>query len=181
LGGFITDNSLSTGNQSSLASSARGSVSEILTQQLDKLSDKLIKGVDINVGVESSETYTDKGKTENTNLNVGVSKQLFNDRVEVQVGSNINIQGNNNPEQSATAGNIVGDMSVLYRLTDDGRFKLKAFRESDYDQTMQGNVIKTGASLVFIREYNRLKELFRKSEEEEELKLIEDGEDKDNN
>jgi hypothetical protein len=178
LGGFIQDNSLSTGNNSSLASTARGSVSEILSQQLDKLSDKLIKGVDINVGLESSETYSDKGKSENTNLNVGVSKQLFNDRVEVQVGSNINIQGNNNPDQSATAGNIVGDMSVLYRLTDDGRFKLKAFRESDYDQTMQGNVIKTGASLVFLREYTRLKELFRKSEEEEELKIIEEADEK---
>jgi len=74
-------------------SMARQSVSKIMTQQLNNLASDLISGVDINFDVVSSEDFT-SGKMQNkTDFNVGVSKRLFSERLNVTVGTNIALEG----------------------------------------------------------------------------------------
>jgi hypothetical protein len=63
--------------------SCRESASKILSQQLNNLAGDLISGVELNFDLVSSQDYT-TGQLENkTDLNVGISKKLLNDRLKV--------------------------------------------------------------------------------------------------
>lgn len=80
--------------------------------------------------------------------------QKVNDRVEVQVGGNVDI--------SQQGGNSVfgGDFVVSYKITPDGRVKLKAFGKYDND-LLTGEFYKAGGSLLLSKEFDSLDELFR--------------------
>jgi hypothetical protein len=66
---------------------------KILSQQLNNLAGDLISGVELNFDLVSSQDYT-TGQLENkTDLNVGISKKLLNDRLKVTVGSSFGLEG----------------------------------------------------------------------------------------
>lgn len=137
----------------------RESASKILSQQLNNLASELVKGVDLNFDLQSEEDYS-TGKEENrTDLNVGLSKQLFNDRTTVYVGSNVELEGPQTPGRKAS--NIAGDVSIEYKLTRDGRYRIRAYRKDEYEGVVEGQVVETGASFILVMDYDHFKELFR--------------------
>ncbi|UQD56755.1 translocation/assembly module TamB [Flavobacterium sp. K5-23] len=159
---FIGENPFaSEAGGSSLTSLARQSASKILSQQLNNLAGNLMSGVELNFDLNSTEDYT-TGQLENkTDLNVGVSKKLLNDRLKVTVGSSFGLEG---PQQTNEDTNtIAGDVSVEYQLSKDGRYKLKAYRLNKYQVALQGQVIETGIAFIITLDYNHFKELFQKS------------------
>ncbi|RYF49176.1 MAG: hypothetical protein EOO38_08475 [Cytophagaceae bacterium] len=81
---------------------ARSSVSKILTEQLNNLASDLIQGVDINFGVNSSEDYSTGSLEQKTDLEVGLSKKLLNDRLTVTVGSSFGLEGPPTQNQNST-------------------------------------------------------------------------------
>ncbi|GAA4300872.1 translocation/assembly module TamB [Compostibacter hankyongensis] len=158
---FIADNpfsSLSGGGGGGVGMMARQSAGKLLSQQLNNLAADLIKGVDVNFDLQSEEDYS-TGQAENrTDLNVGLSKQLFNDRTTVYVGSNVELEGPQTPGRKAT--NLAGDVSVEYKLTKDGRYRVRAYRKDEYQGVVEGQVVETGASFILVMDYNRFRELF---------------------
>ncbi|HTF82477.1 MAG TPA: translocation/assembly module TamB domain-containing protein, partial [Cytophagales bacterium] len=135
---------------------ARSSVSRLMSDQLNQLSGQYLKGVELNVDVQSY-NYNQGGKSQaNTQVNVGVKKE-FN-RLSVQVGSNVPVEGNSN--QQSNVQNLTGDVQVGYKLTKDGRYRLKAFRQNQVDNIANGVVAETGAGVLYSKDYNKTKELF---------------------
>ncbi|MGO4819144.1 translocation/assembly module TamB domain-containing protein [Flavobacterium sp. W22_SRS_FP1] len=157
---FIGENPFASESAgSSVSSIARESASKILSQQLNNLAADLISGVELNFDLQSSQDYT-TGQLENkTDLNVGISKKLLNDRLKVTVGSSFGLEG---PEQkNQEASSIAGDVSVEYQLSKDGRYKVRAYRLNKYQVALQGQVIETGIAFVITLDYNKFKELFQ--------------------
>ncbi|GAO45686.1 translocation/assembly module TamB domain-containing protein [Flavihumibacter petaseus] len=166
---FISEDplaSMNSGAGNTVSDAARQSVSKILSQQLNNLAANLIKGVDLNFDLQSEEDYSTGSKSERTTLNVGASKSMFNDRLTVAVGSNIGIAGNTPGNASA----LIGDITVDYALSRDGRYKLRAFQRNQTDAILQGQIIETGVTFMLVMDFNTFKEIFRKSKEEIELK-----------
>ncbi len=142
------------------ASFARQSVSKILTEQLNRLAGDLIKGVDISFDVNSADDYTTGERRDRTDFNVALSKRLLNDRLKVTVGSNYELEG---PQQSnQTASNVIGNVSLDYNLSKDGRYMLRGYRKNDYEAVVEGYVIETGLKFIITVDYNKFKEIFRK-------------------
>ncbi|MBC7643070.1 MAG: translocation/assembly module TamB [Flavobacterium sp.] len=140
---------------------ARESASKILSQQLNNLAGDLIKGVELDFNLNSTEDYTTGQKQNKTDLNVGLSKTLLNDRLKVTFGSSFGIEG---PKQENEKQNTVGgDLSADYQLTKDGRYKVRAYRKNKYQVALQGQVIETGVGFIITIDYNKFKELFQKS------------------
>ena len=160
---FIGENPFSSESGGTTASSfARESASKLLSQQLNNLAADLIKGFEVNFDLNSSEDYTSGQKQNKTELNVGLSKKLLNDRLKVTVGSSFGIEG---PEQKdKNNNNIAGDISGEYQLSKDGRYKLRAYRKNLYQVALQGQVIETGIGFIITIDYNKFKELFQKKQ-----------------
>ncbi len=164
IGNFLPDNPLDAmGGGGDFASTARSSASQILTQQLNRLSDQFIRGVDINFDVQSSVDYSQPDAAGRTELQMEVSRNFFDERVKVTVGSNIELEDKTGRENKP--GDIAGDFSIEYMITPEGNLILKGFRTKTYDDIFEDQLYETGLSLIFSRSYNRFRDLFRKDEE----------------
>jgi hypothetical protein len=152
------------GGGSSVGSLAFQSASQILTNQLDQLAGSLIKGVDIHFDLNQQQDFSSGTERDYTEMSVAVSKQMFNDRIQVTVGSNFDVQGEGNPNQQAS--NIAGDVAVDYRLTKDGRYMVRAYRKNQYQVVVEGQVVETGVSFILTFDYNKFRELFGRTREE---------------
>ncbi len=158
---FVGENPFQSGAGTSGEMLARQSVSKILSQQLNNLASDLIKGVDLNFDLESSEDYSTGNKNTRTDLNVGLSKKLLNDRLKVSVGSNFALEGEARQNESTT--NIAGDVTVDYSLSRDGRYMLRAYRKNEYQVALQGQIVETGVGFIITLDYDKFREIFQKS------------------
>jgi hypothetical protein len=156
---------------------ARQSVSRLMTEQLNQLAGGLIEGVDINFDVASSDDYSTGERRSRTDLNVGLSKRLLNDRLTVTVGSNFELEG---PQQSnQSSNNIAGNVALNYQLSRDGRYMLRFYRKNDYQGVVDGYIIETGLGFIMTVDYNRFREIIHakriRKEREERQKARELG------
>jgi hypothetical protein len=158
---FVGQNPLASSSPIFSASSyARQSISKLMTEQLNKLAAGLIDGVDLNFDVTSTDDYTTGEQRSRTDLNVGLSKRLLNERLTISVGSNFELEGPKNSSQKVS--NVFGDLSVNYALSRDGRYMLRFYRKNQYEGIVDGYIIEAGISFTISVDYNRLRDLLRK-------------------
>jgi translocation and assembly module TamB len=148
------------------AAFARQSASKLLTEQLNKLAGDLVQGVDLNFDVASFDDYSTGTAQTRTDLNVGLSKRLLNDRLTVSVGSNFELEGAQNTNRSTS--NIAGNVAVDYSLSQDRRYMLRAYRKNEYEGVIEGYVIETGVGFIITLDYNKFKNLFLSKKAKEE-------------
>lgn len=159
---FVSDNPLESQAGTDLSNSTRTSASRLLTEQLNRLSQN-IKGIQLSVEVKSYEDYSSGEAQGRTSAQLGVSKSVFNDRLVVKLAGNVDIEGQNTNQGSIT--DYIGDLALEYKLTEDGRFRVTGFRNSNYD-ILDGELTETGAGLIYIKDYDTLRELFSANEED---------------
>jgi hypothetical protein len=159
---FMTDNPFESQSGNGLEGTARTSVSKILTEQLNRLSEN-VKGVQLSFDLKSYEDYSSGQATGQTSLQLGLSKNLLNDRLVVKLSGNVDIEGENTEQSSLT--DYIGDLALEYKLTSDGRLRITGFRNSDFDM-IDGELVRTGAGLIYIKDYNTFRELFRSNAKE---------------
>lgn len=145
---------------------ARNSASQILTNQLNKLSSQYIKGVDLNLDLDSYKASENGAAEQRTQLGLSLSKSLFDDRFKVQVGSQFELEGEQRGQQSASE--ILGNILVEYLLTEDGRYKLTGYRKNEYEGLIDGQVTVTGISVQFNKEFEKFSELLNGTKEEKD-------------
>ena len=155
----------SDGSRGGTESIARSSASQVLSGQLNALSSNLLgkSGVDLDFGLDSFTDYQGSSPQERTQLNVSVRKQLFNDRLVVQVGSQVDIEGSSPNSQQGSA--LLGNVSLEYLLTENGRYRIRGFQRNEFESIIDGPLIVTGFGVIFNREFNTFLELWRGSVE----------------
>ena len=154
LGGFVGTGS--SGGGTGLEGVAVSSVSSFLNSQLNTLADKYVQGVQVDINLESYQSSYDEQNTL-SQLEVGLSRQLFNERLTVSVGTEIGVESSSltNADDSELT-QITGNFVLRYRLTEDGRYNLRVFRKSDADDPLSGagnTAVKTGAGASFRRSF----------------------------
>lgn len=155
---FLADDPFSSGNGVDVEYAARKSVSRFLSDQLNQIAGHLVKGLELNFDLNSSEDYSTGTKSNQTNLNITASKSLFNDRLKVTVGNDFLLEGENAPRQQSSL--IPGNLSVAYLLTKDGRYQASAYRTNELQDIVNGYVIETGIKFKVTLTYNKFKSLF---------------------
>lgn len=147
---------------------ARNNINQALSERMNKFSDQLLgsTGVELDFGLDSFTDYGEEGSQERTQLDITARKKLFNDRVIVSVGSEVDIQGSNqNPDETSP---VIGNVSIEYLLTENGELRLKGFRKNQYENVIDGQLIVSGIALIFTREFDEFAELFTKAVEEQD-------------
>jgi len=157
---FVQENPLQTesGGTSTLI---RSTVSNFLSAQLNLLSSKVVKGVDLNFNVQSYDDYQTGQAQGRTQVEIGLKKQLFNERLSVQLGGTVDVEGTAAKQNSAS--NITSDITIEYKLTKDGRFRLKGFRHNLYEGAIEGQLVETGVGVMYVRDFNKWKNFFTKN------------------
>ncbi|WP_317171453.1 translocation/assembly module TamB domain-containing protein [Tamlana sp. I1] len=153
---------------------ARDNLNSALSDQLNVFSDKLLNssGFNLDFKLNSFTDYQGDSPMDRTELNVAAQQKLFSDRLIVKVGSEVSVEGKS--DSSHEAAPLIGNVSLEYLLTKDGRYTLKGFRKNEYENVIDGQTITTGISLLFTREFNKFRELwdamFRETQEEHQEK-----------
>lgn len=166
----------SDGSRGGAVTVARDNLNDALSDQLNVFSDKILgdTGVELDFGLDSYTDYQGESPTERTQLDIAAQKKLFDDRLIVRVGSEVDLQGSN---ATGEATPLIGNVSLEYILTEDGRYRLKGFRRNEFENVIDGQTITSGIALIFTQEFNRFSELknalffkkaAKKKEEEEE-------------
>ncbi|HBI02009.1 MAG TPA: hypothetical protein DDY18_10350 [Flavobacterium sp.] len=165
---FVSETTFASSGGPSAESLARDSASKILSQQLNNLAGDLIKGVEMEFDLDSSDDFTTGQRESRTDLNVALSKKLLDDRLKITVGSSFGLEGPQQENQDAT--NIAGDISAEYQLSKDGRYRVKAYRKNLYQVALLGEVVETGVAFIITIDYNKFREIFSKKKEENSKK-----------
>jgi translocation and assembly module TamB len=153
---FVSDNPFETQSGGTLSAAARTSVNRMLSDQLNRMAQQ-IKGVELTFDLQSGSEYTEGRSSEYTQLQLGVSKSLLDDRLVVKLAGNVDIEGGS---RQGNASDYIGDLALEYKLTEDGRFRINGFYASDYDM-IDGELKEAGVGLIYIKDYNSLRELFK--------------------
>ncbi|WP_339611024.1 translocation/assembly module TamB domain-containing protein, partial [uncultured Planktosalinus sp.] len=166
----------SDGSQGGAMSLARNNINQALSERMNKFSDQLLgsTGIELDFGLDSYTDYGEEGSQQRTQLDITARKRLFDDRMIVSVGSEVDVEGSNqNPDERSP---VIGNVSVEYLLTENGRFRLKGFRRNEFENVIDGQLIVSGIALIFSREFDKFGELFAKAVEEQEESAKKDEE-----
>lgn len=149
-----------TSSGGGLESTARNSLGQVMTDQLNQLTNRYAGGLGLELGVDSYQDYSSGSAEGRTDLNVAMRQQFLNDRLTVRVGTDIGLEGGSQTNQ--TMSGFGGDISVEYSLTKDGRLRVRGFQRNQYEGVIEGGDVRaTGMALIFVREYNNFSDLFR--------------------
>jgi hypothetical protein len=153
----------------SVESIARQSASTLVSEQLNRFAGGLVQGLDLTVDLATSEDYTSGERRNRTDLNIGASRRLLNDRLTVSVGNNFQLEGpRSNSNQNTSL--IPGNLAVDYDLSADQRHKLRFFRRNQDQGGGAGYIAQTGVSYILQVDYNRLRDAFMSRKRREALR-----------
>src|SRR5690606_5252133 len=133
---------------------ARQSVSQFISSALNEIANDLIKGVDIDLNLNSYEEYSGVGSSQRTDLNLSLSKSFLDDRLEVTVGRNFGIEGQDPVTKAARSNSYMPDLTVAYKLSRDGRYMIRAYRRNQFEVILDGYVVETGVGFVVTMDYD---------------------------
>ena len=156
---FIQENPLQSDANNGTSSIVRATVSKFLSSQINQLSSKVVPGVELNFDIQSYDDYSTGQAEGRTQVELGLKKQLFNERLSVQVGGTVDVEGAKSKQNSAS--DITGDVTVEYKMTKDGRFRLKGFRHNQYEGAIDGLLIETGMGVSYVHDFDKWKDFFR--------------------
>lgn len=165
---------------SMLSTSTASTVSEIIGSQLSPLLNNVINKItglqNISVDINYKNYTTDVGISgqQGTNsavrntVNANLSGRFFKDKVLVELGNTIDFS---TTAASSNSKNLfyLGDFRAQYLLTDDGRYRLNAFRVGSYDYVQNSPVQKAGIGLTYRRVFDTWSELFSPRKKEKPL------------
>jgi hypothetical protein len=126
-------------------------MSNTLSSMLSQISN------DFNIGIN----YVPGDRVSSEQLEVALSTQLLDDRLTID--GNIDVSSDNSTSQHTSS--IVGDVNIEYKLTRDGRFRVKAFNRSNDLSLLNDYAPYTqGVGIFYRKEFNNIYELFSKKE-----------------
>ncbi|MGV8133925.1 MAG: translocation/assembly module TamB domain-containing protein [Mangrovibacterium sp.] len=153
LGRFVQENPFQTESATGTSTLIRSTVSKFLSAQLNQLSSNVIPGMELNFDIQSYEDYQTGQAQGRTQVEIGMKQQLFNERLSVELGGSVDVEGDQAKQNSAS--DITSDVTVEYKLTKDGRLRMKGFRHNQYEGAIEGQLVETGVGVVYVRDFNR--------------------------
>ncbi|MCF8232367.1 MAG: translocation/assembly module TamB [Bacteroidales bacterium] len=146
-----------SGMDNTFSSGLGGSSLDLLSNQISSWLSQISRDFDVGINYRPGDDYTSE------ELEVALSTQLFDDRVSIDGNFGVT-----NMQQQTQANNMVGDIDVEVKITKDGRFRVKAFNQTNnVDLLDVGAPYTQGLGVFYRKEFDSLNELFRKKVREE--------------
>ncbi len=125
----------------------------IITNQINSMVSQLTSNVNVNVNYKPGTSTTQQ------EFDVGISTQLFDDRLLIDGTFGMNSYTNSTVKQSST---IVGDINLEYVLTQNRRWRVRAFNRTNTLNILNNNAPYTqGVGIKYQRDFANFGELFK--------------------
>jgi translocation and assembly module TamB len=165
---FVSDNPFTNGaGGGGAAFAAKQSASRFIGEQLNQFANHLVKGVDLDVDLASTEDYTTGTMRDRTDLNLAASKRLLNDRLKLTIGNDFELEG---PQTTNSDQNnlIPSNLAVDYLLSPDGRYTVRAYRKNYNEGVLEGYVTESGVNFIVSLNFNHFKNAIKKRDHKKE-------------
>ena len=107
------------------------------------------------VEIDFSQAQTEHASGKSNDMNIAISRSFFKDRLRLSLGTSLS----DNQDAYKNVG-FLNNISAEYKLTKDGMISLRAFGQRDYNNILEGELIKSGIGIRAKKEWRR-EELFR--------------------
>ena len=149
----FSGSSTSSNISSTGSSTAVRSVGNLISSQLNRLASKA-EGLQINFDLDQYQDQLSETNEQITEIDLGISQSLLNDRLVISVGGNVDLESGNQDKNSL--GNLAGDFVIEYKLTEDGKYNVRVFQKSDYDALNDASLWKTGVGFSYQTKFGKL-------------------------
>ncbi len=162
---FLSYESISLAESSNdLLAGVNTTVSEFVSTQFSSYLDDVVSSVipdsDLNFIWRnySLEDAEEPALRDNRNeVNVVFTKRFLDDRISIDIGTDFDVGGAESSAEQNIA--IAGDFIISYKITRDGKYRIKLFSVSERD-IFSDRYNKTGASVAVTEEFDTLGEFF---------------------
>lgn len=132
---------------------AVASASEVLSNQVSNWLSQLSTDVNIGFNYRAKDTYSSE------EIQLMFSKTMFNDRLLVE--TNVGVSGN--AEATGNSSGVVGEFNTEYKVSKDGRFRVRAFNRSNANDLINYTAPYTqGVGVFFRQDFNNLHDLMQR-------------------
>jgi hypothetical protein len=133
---------------------------KLLSNQLSDWLSKISKDIDIGVNYQPGTSLTED------ELEVALRTQLFNDRLSID--GNFGVRGTTRSDENAS--DILGDINIEYKITEDGHFRVRAFNRTNDISFLEDNAPYTqGVGIFYRKEFEKFFDLFKFSKKEKKI------------
>lgn len=128
---------------------------EFLSNQLSNWLSKVSDQFDIGVNYRPGDDIT------NDELDLSLSTEVFNDRLVLD--GNLGYTSDNSVAENQSNSNFIGEFSAEYKISKDGRLRVRGFNRSTNNNLLQNvSPYTQGVGLFYREEFNSLDELWKK-------------------
>lgn len=149
-------------------------LSNILTKEFSNLLQNIFKDKSLKFNFNASlysgtnlvDNYNPNQVTlpDRTSLNLSLEKSYFNERLNFIVGGALDFGLNTTQQNQSSAFPFLPDVTAEWLLTQDGKFRLTFFYRENYSYigASGGKQNRSGSSISFRKEFDRIDEIFKK-------------------
>lgn len=135
-------------------------INQFWESQINQLTKSAIKGVDLSFGID---TYTGAseggGEQTYTSFTYEVKKEMFHERGSVMVSGRMN----DNSKAGSPTNNMLENFIFEYALDTNRTKYFKVYRQQNYEDLLEGEVIKSGVGYIYRKSYDRLHDIWRRN------------------
>ncbi len=158
-----------------VVNSISGAISKVLTSEFSKILRNIFKDEGLRININASfyngtnlvDNFSNAQLTlpDRTNVNFSIAKSYLDDRLTFVVGSALDV-GLNTAQQSQSSFQFLPDVTAEWKLSADGKFRLSFFYRDSYSYISGRSRNRSGTSISYRKEFDRIEELFRKAKKQ---------------
>ena len=150
-------------NFTNIINNGSGGYNALISKSLNQFAAQMITFAELRFDLQSIDNYGGTtGDNLRTELKVNASKKFMKKKLTTQLGGTIVLQGTEEEQNKSFLDKIVPEFNVEYILDRQRYWKIKTFRKSEYKGVIEGKVISLGSGVVFEKNYEKPKDLFKR-------------------
>ncbi len=149
-----------SGTDAGSSSMVDAQIDKFYASQLNHLISENINFVDFDFDVQSFYDYGASGQQVfKRNYYYDVGKEFFHNRVSIKYKGSLELAANTKNDD-VNSNFVQNELTVEYKLTKDGAYKLLLFRKDKYEGILEGNVIETGGGFRLTKSFYSFRDIF---------------------
>jgi len=165
---------------SGFANSITGVLSNQISQQFSGIFQRALKNpnlrLNLNTNFYSGTNVTgvvdEKVIFDRTSVNLSIAQSFLNERLTFTFGSSLDF-GLSTEQYQASSFQFLPDINMEYKITQDGRLAVSVFYRDSYNYLSTANrtTNRSGTSISYRRNFDRIDELFKKKKKEKSKEI----------